>query len=395
MTLHELKKIQYKLTKHTISQKAHTMPAPDTKERNFCFIYKGECLHADTIEHLHGNSAECVYCEEDGNWYARISLQRNFGRRLANIPNIIEEYNARISPACGVDMKSSVTCFKITSASITGNPILRKIQQNQKTNPTYWAWSLKKTKKQAVANASMKKSKSKTTQKKTKPSDSITTGLEGLARELTLDPSKLDMQGAYNAIARNYLLCHSKELSLTGKINSEDRTFLVSQLSRFFSKEMAYASKPFESHKGHMKLNGVHGTTAALALVNGGSAEDYDFLKDGSSGNANPATMDEDPDSQIVGEPNESICKCLGLLLGKWIRRHTTEDEMEVTTNDIVCMLNGGGMMSGAYRSTCVPGFIRPFILEKLAIVKDDRAKPSTYLFDVKGLAIKLGLDLN
>ena len=370
------------------------MPAPDKKERNFCFMYKGETLCADTIEKLHGNSAECVYCEEDGNWYARVSLLRNFGRRAANVPNIIDEYNKLVANGCKINIQSSITCFNTNKSSNKDNQILRKIQIGQRTNQTYWTWSLKKPKRSQAGKGQIKSSPG-TVKKKvqsTAPAASILTGLEGLVRELTLNPAKLDMHGAYVAISRNYLLCRNKELSLTGQMDSEDRDFLIGQLSRFFSNEMAYASRPFKAHRGHNPTNRTQGTMEALAASNGGSADDYEFIKSNTTGDIDPMHVTMEPNPFISAEPNDSICTCFRRLLALWAKKHATDDDMELTTNEIVCMLNGGGMMSGAYRSTCVPGFIRPFMQEKLIKVKDHATKPPNYIIDVKGMAAKLGI---
>jgi hypothetical protein len=72
------------------------MPAPDTNLRNFCFAYHGEALKTSILESLHAASAEGVFIEQDGNRYAKISLDRSHGRRPANIPNIITEYNSKM-----------------------------------------------------------------------------------------------------------------------------------------------------------------------------------------------------------------------------------------------------------------------------------------------------------
>ena len=362
------------------------MPAPDNKERNFCFVYKGETIRADAIEKLHGNNAECVFSEEDGNWYARISLLRNFGRRIANIPNIIDEYNKIVAPGRKIELQSSITCYKTTASS--SNPIIRKIQAGERTNQTYWSWALKKPRKSDDGKGSSKQISNKRKAKPTANASTLT-GLEGLAKQLTLDPTKLDMQGAYAAISCNYRMHQNKELNLAEQISSTDKLFLLNQLSKFFSKEMAYASKPFETHSRHKKSSRTHGTMAALAESNGGSVNDYDFIKN------RDQMMHEDIDPLNPStEPNETICTCLRQLLIRHAETHIPKDEIEISTNGIVCMLNGGGMMSGAYRTTCVPSFLRPFVLEKLIKVKDESIKPPNYVIDIKGLAARLGMEM-
>ena len=57
---------------------------------------------------------------------------------------------------------------------------------------------------------------------------------------------------------------------------------------------------------------------------------------------------------------------------------------------DIVRELNGGELACGTYRSTCVPGFLRPFITEGLIQVEDETKRPWSYLVDIKGVAAKL-----
>ena len=144
--------------------------ASDTKERNFCFAYKGDPPQSAVFEDLHFQLAEGAYSREDGLWYVKVSLDRNHGRHAVNIPNVIEEYNElvedsrKLHPVKITQMQSTVTCFKTTGPA-SKNHITNRISQDSKTNPTYWRWENSKPaarSKQSTKPTTPKKSKSTT-----------------------------------------------------------------------------------------------------------------------------------------------------------------------------------------------------------------------------------------
>jgi hypothetical protein len=376
------------------------MPAPDTKLRNFCFAYHGEALKTSILESLHVTSAEGVFIEQDGNWYAKISLDRSHGRRLANIPNIITEYNNRMgSSGSNIDvvtlpsLQTPIICFKNTGPEAE-NLITRRIRSGGQGNSTFWTWDLKKKRKERTVSAKTLQQQTKNTKKatstKTTPTN-ITTGLEGLVRELNLDPSTLDMQGAYTAVSRNYKLIKDTELCVSGQISPEDKALLLKQLARYFHKEMAYTSKPFDAIKGLRRPGQIDKTAAALAAANGGSVSDFSFIMEGDDATGTTLrAITSDPNPHVPLEPNDTICECFRRLISIWIQHPRTMETAEIATNDIVCLLNGGSMNGGAYRSTSIRGALRPFILGNLIRVKDTTEHPPRYIVDVRGMAAKL-----
>lgn len=371
----------------------------DSKERNFCFVYKGEAIRTDILEALHLIRAEGTYSVEDGNQYVQMSLHRKFGRRAANIPNVIEEYNskveeqARIRPIKLTQQTPKVICFKTTGSS-ESNAILFKISSDSRLNPSYWKWDLKSDQKQSKASSAAAAPPKPAPKKRRKVDTNtpITTGLEGIARELNIDPATLDMQAAYTAISRNYLQTKGVQLSTAGQFNAEDRTFLKEQLSRFFHREMAYTAKPFEPPKGHGKLgpnSQPNKTIAALVAHNGGSRSDFEFINGTKAEALQQATPElKEPNPFVPAHPNETISACLRNMTSRWLRNPDLKTA-EVTTADFMRELNGGHSC-GAYKSTCVPGFLRPFIVDGLVAIKDETQRPHSYIVRIQETAARL-----
>jgi hypothetical protein len=369
----------------------------DTKERNFCFVYKGESLKPALFENLHFQSAEGMYCREDGMWYVRISLNRNHGRRAINIPNTVDEYNEkvaekdRIHPTHIPQMPSIITCFKSTGPS-ANNHVLRRIKLDSQTNPTYWRWERK-------ASSTFKEKTTTSTSKTPKPRKSsehvvdntpIKAGLEGLVRELSLNPNTLDMQGAYTIISRNYFSDHNIHLNNSGQFDSKDREYLIHQLCRYFSKELAFVSKPFNASSNGVNAQKIKdnptGTIAALITTNGGSADDFGFIHE-----TQPLTQVHEELNPST-EPNDTISSYFREMLPRWLKK-TQVENVEIAVRDIVTALNGGSD-GGTYRSTCIPSFLRPFINENLIKSSDiTSSRPSRYIVNVKGMAAKLGIE--
>jgi hypothetical protein len=366
----------------------------DTKERNFCFAHKGGQISTEVLETLHVIRAEGTFCGENGNWFVRVSLHRNYGRRAANIPNIIDDYNTKADSRIEVVPVNSSSpkfiCFK-TVGQVDSNPILYRINTDSQSNATYWKWEVKKERQPGKRPAASKSTRS-TTGKRTKLNAGarITTGLEGLARELNLDPPTLDMQGAYTKISQNYFALRGEQLSSTGQFEAEDKAFLLDQLGRFFNREMAYSTKPFEAPTGHRKL-GIASrptkTIAALAARNGGTVEDFEFVRKSEIQQVDAVL--KEPNPFIPLRPNVTISACLQKMVTHWLRNPALET-VEVSANDIVRELNGGSIACGTYRSTCVPGFLRPFITDGHIRIKDEKERPWSYIVDVKGIAAKL-----
>ena len=349
------------------------MSGTDTKERNLCFAYKGGSIQTSILESLHIQYAEGTYCREDGLWHTRISLNRNHGRRVINIPSIIEEYNDKateqnkIHPVSVPQMQSIITCFKTTGPTAT-NHILRRIQLDSKSNPAYWRWD-HKTSHIKTKTLPHKVQKSKATQQLAP----IKTGLEGLARELNLDPGVLDMQGAYALISHNYFVDRQTPLGNSGQFEAKDRAFLLEQLSRYFSKELVFVSEPFSAPASKKIKDSVAARVSNLVAISGGS--------DRTTISGTPLLETDQQE-----EPNETICAYFKGILPQWLQT-PHEESVEISVRDMVIALNGGGG-GGTYRSTCAPGFLRPFICARLIKPVDTTSGlPARYIINVKGMA--------
>ena len=326
----------------------------DTKERNFCFAYNGRPLSVPLLKSLHIVHAEGV--QSDGNWFARLSLHRSYGRRMATIPKIIDEYNRQVSEEGQILLSvippftSSVICFK-ASESIAANPILRRIHADSKTNPTYWCLETPRSK---------GKRQPKEHSDEMVPVKPIATGLESLVRELNLDPTKLDMQGAYMTVSRNYFASRNTEMGNSGQFDAKDRMFLINQLTRIFNKEMAFTTKPFAS-SGNRPPKTASGIITALVKSNGGSAQDFEFIRD-------DLPLDFlKPNPYTTGLPNNSICEYFRKMLPLW----GDVESVYLSAMEIATGLNGH--TNGAHPSTCVLGFVRAFIEDKIITAPDQR----------------------
>ena len=357
----------------------------DRKERNMCFAHRGGSFQTAHFEGLHFQSAEGSYCREDGLWHTKIILHRNHGRRAANLPNIVEEYNElvdakdMIRPVSLPQMPSVITCFKNTGPTAT-NHILRRIQLDSKTNPTYWRWEHKPTLSKTKAAGAPRVHKAK------KADAPIRTGLEGLVRELNLNPNILDMQGAYTLVSQNYFADKQIALNGSGQFETEDRAFLLDQLSRYFSKELAFVSKPFNTPHTKKVRDTVEGTVAKLVAVSGGEDQPTAFIQDDQV-----QLQETELDPLPTTEPNATICLYFREILPQWLLK-TQVENVEISAKDIVTALNGGGD-GGTYRSTCIPSFLRPFINENLVkAIGTTATRPSRYIVNVKGMALRLNM---
>lgn len=356
----------------------------DTKERNFCFAYRGSPLKTALFEGLYFAHVEGTYCSDDGLWYVSVSLDRSHGRRAANIANIIDTYNEKVDaletvePVTIPQMASLITCFKVTSSK---NHILNRISADSKTNPMYWIWD-KKSKDRKPTSVTI--SKPASAKKPQVPEIPIRTGLEGLARELNLDPKIIDMQGAYSMISLNYFSLHNEHLKNSGEFEAVDKAFLKDQLSRYFHKELAFVSSPYTPSLKKLKTGSTN-TIAALVATNGGVSDDFNFIREDrgvEQPELNPYTS--------LNVANDTICAYFREMLPKWLQM-THVDSVEIAAKDIVTSINGGSG-GGTYRSTCIAGFLRPFIAENLIRPADNQtsAKPSRYIINVKKMAQKL-----
>ena len=166
----------------------------DRKEHHFCFAYKGERMRITPFEAMHFVNVQGT-STLDGYQFVRISLHRKNGRRTSTIFNVLHEYNALsgTDPITPVKLtQQPITCFK-TTQSPDDNPILLRIDADRISSSRYWCWDSAEQDTTAPVNtkACIKKK-------------ACFAGLEGLVRELNLDPSTLCMQSAYDQVAKAY-----------------------------------------------------------------------------------------------------------------------------------------------------------------------------------------------
>ena len=163
----------------------------DNKQHHFCFAYHGGRMRSVTFDSLHFARAQGT-CTEDGLQLVRVTLQRRNGRRAGTIPRILDEYNRLseadpIAPVHAFGLPTKVTCFKSAHSALS-NPILFRIEHDRaNANKAYWLWEAKT----APVQSDVKTHK-----------PALLAGLEGLVRELNLDPSSLCMQSAYDEITK-------------------------------------------------------------------------------------------------------------------------------------------------------------------------------------------------
>jgi hypothetical protein len=162
----------------------------DRKEHHFCFAYKGDRMRIMPFEAMHFVNVQGT-STLDGYPLVRISLHRKNGRRASTIFNVLHEYNALsgTDPIAPVKMAPQlITCFRTTQMP-DDNPILLRIEADRVTSSRYWCWDA--VEQDTPAKPCNKKKGS-------------FAGLEGLVRELNLDPSGLCMQSAYDQVAKAY-----------------------------------------------------------------------------------------------------------------------------------------------------------------------------------------------
>lgn len=162
----------------------------DRKEHHFCFAYKGTRMRVTPFQDLHFVNVQGTSML-DGHQLVRISLHRKNGRRASSILNVLQEYNSLsgTDPIVPVKMAAQlITCFKL-SCIPNDNPILLRIEADRTASSRYWCWDAAET---------------TATQAKTPSKKGSFIGLEGLVRELNLNPATLCMQSAYDSVAKAY-----------------------------------------------------------------------------------------------------------------------------------------------------------------------------------------------
>lgn len=308
----------------------------DRKEHHFCFAYKGQRMRITPFETLHFINVQGT-STLDGYQFVRISLHRKNGRRANTILNVIHEYNALSGTEPITPEKITpqlITCFKATQSSEEDNPILLRIEADRRSSARYWCWNAAQ--EQPTANK--------------KPLKKGTfAGLEGLVRELNLDPSVLCMQSAYDSIANSYFQVHpfhpspfvcashstrqvnGKVLKNSGSFSAQDKDFIMAELKRHFDRERMFIVAP----NTHPELN-----DAAKALTQTDLMDDLKFKDEASSSTGR----------------NGLVLEYFERMMPLW---HGSDTQI-VALKDILAEFNRKN--EGMYRRACVIPFMRPFI---------------------------------
>ena len=285
----------------------------DKKEHHFCFAYKGERMRVTPFDELHFANVQGT-STLDGIQLVRVTLQRRNGRRASTIPKIIQDYNtlSGTDPVSPTKVASElICCFKITQP-FDGNPILLRIEADRLTSSRYWVWDAQET---------------GTTAKKSKKGSFA--GLEGLVRELNLDPAVLCMQSAYDQISKIYFQVHGVELKNSGTFPAKDKEFILKELRRHFDRERMYVVSP----NIQKEL-----TPAAKAITETAFMDDLKFK----------ATQDS------ADAPNSTVLKYFAEILSE------QRGDITVSFKSILANFNSESM--GIYRRTCIIPFMTPFV---------------------------------
>ena len=290
----------------------------DNKEHHFCFAFRGERMRITPFETLHFANVQGT-STLDGIQLVRISLERKNGRRASSIPKIIDEYNAisgidPITPVSMPGMAQLITCFK-TNRSFDGISILQRIEMDRATSSRYWNWNT------VVEEKTPKIKKSRFS------------GLEGLVRELNMDPSTLCMQSAYTQVAKAYFQIKGVELKNSGTFPESDKEFLLAELRRHFDRERMFIVAPPPAHK---EL-----TVAAKAITEGSTMDDLRFK----------AAKGDDRQKDI----SPVAVAYFEAMLPKW----KDDTLVETTFKEVLAQFNCEN--AGIYRRTCIVPFMAPF----------------------------------
>jgi hypothetical protein len=258
----------------------------------------------------------------DGLQLVRVSLERKNGRRAGTVPRLVQEYNEKsgtdpVVPVPMPGMEQLITCFK-TSRPMDGLPILLRIEMDCASSCRYWRWDAPPKEQEAPRKQSKKPRFA---------------GLEGLVRELNLDPSSVCMQSAYEKVAKTYFQVKGTELKNSGTFLASDREFLLSELRRHFDRERMFIVAPPTNED----LN-----TAARAIITDGRLMDDDVR----------FKAEHTPPKST---PNLVVLDYFDTMLRVW----ADTPIVEVTFKQVLAQFNSEN--AGIYRRACVVPFMSPF----------------------------------
>ena len=284
----------------------------------------------------------------DGVQFVRITLQKQYGRRLKAIPNILSEYNIKsaetITPVLLPGMIEPFICFKLSHA-IVDNPILNRIEMDSATS-RYWRWDLggrtieaKTMEVKLPKQSKPPKLKSIDTRstKSSSPSQHLIQIIKTFLEESGYDPTTVCLEDIGNSIRRSYLNATDGELRDFPKLSNEDIIFVRAEMTRYIERERMYLVSP------PIKTDADKNAQALAASKN----FTMDDLLHGDEA--------ESIESSLVN-PNKTILHFFKEMLPGWAGL----DTVCLSSKDIVHALNQND--AGVYRHTCIPAFMNPFI---------------------------------
>jgi hypothetical protein len=228
-----------------------SQPHMQTRERNFCFVYFGNRLHAPDFHELKFNLVEGC-CDIDGErliQYVKISLHANNTRREGSIPKIIEQYNRmegrteKITPVVFFPrfQASAIVCFKARTG-VRDNPILNRIaQEQQREGGSFWRW-VSSSKKGLQSHLPLEPEVQPGRRRR------FITSVHDILRSMQLPESVVSVQRVYDELSEPYFRQFNVPLGEgTGCVPLEHRDFIVSEIKRLFEEELSYIQQPSAS----------------------------------------------------------------------------------------------------------------------------------------------------
>jgi hypothetical protein len=184
----------------------------DNKEHHFFFAYSGSMMNKMYFKLLNFHSVEGFAV--GATQYVRISLQKQKGRRVSNIPNVIREYNMlaseRISPVVTPPLQTPFTCFKLSQPTHFDHMRL------EATSP-FWKWT---------AQPSLVDPKT-------------IARLESIITEkLNIRITPAEIQVTYKDIARRYHEAYATD------VDFDNEPFIMDELNRIFHSRLMLVEVP-------------------------------------------------------------------------------------------------------------------------------------------------------
>ena len=228
-----------------------------SKHHHLCFAHPGARMRIPFFTSLHFVAAEG--CSDDaGIQLVRISLHKNNGRRVANMMNVVDDYNGMIASKNMSEFlmpvsyagNSVITCFKL-SAAVEDNAILKRIDQaSRQSGSTYWKWtecasSTPTTTTTAPATSSSSSSSHTASAKTTVTTSTSSTivSMKDIITSLQLPLGRVSVSRVVKKLADGYASEFGGAI-LGNQIPLSRKAFVVAEIRRQFSQEFHYMQYP-------------------------------------------------------------------------------------------------------------------------------------------------------